>query len=111
MRRGKLRPSDVRLTFENHDIVWPPYVSKYAFSFFGLQVNTAQIWFVDKNVYSIVALKFEFLCGVLEETGSIGILGGRKVQIEVGILLQRDPPVVCITRKIPENFLSVWQSR
>jgi hypothetical protein len=104
--RGSLRPSDARLTFENHDIVWHPYVSKYAFPLFGVQVNTAQIWLVNKNVDSIVAFELEILRGFHEEIGSIGIPGGRKFEIEVRILPQRNLPFVFITRKIPENFLS-----
>ena len=36
IRRESLRPTHVRPTFENHNIFWPPYVSKYAFSFFSL---------------------------------------------------------------------------
>ncbi len=35
-----------------------------------LQINTAQIWVVNKNVASIVGLEFEILGGVLREPSS-----------------------------------------
>ncbi len=108
---GSLRWSDVRLTFENHDIVWHPDIAKNAFSLFGLQVNTVQTWPINKNVDSIIGIKLEFLCGVPKELSSIGIPGGWKVKIEVRILLQHNPPVVYITRKIPEDLRRHWLSR
>ena len=74
---------------------------------FGVQVNMAQIWLVNKNGDSIVAFELKVIRGFLDETSSIGIPGGRKVEIEVRILPQRNPPFVGITKKIPENFLSL----
>jgi hypothetical protein len=103
-----LRRGNVGLTFENQNIVGLPNVSKHAFSVFGLQVNTAQIRFVNKNVDSIVALESEILRGVLDEVSS---KGGRKVEIELRVLPQQNPSVILISRKIPENFRSLWPIR
>ena len=103
---GSLRWSIVWLTFENQNTVLHPYVAKNAILLFGLhlQVNTAKIQLVNKNVDSILVLEYKISHGVLGELSPISIPGSWKVEIEMRILTQCDPPVVCITRKIPEDL-------